>query len=204
MDKIIIVGGFIEIIEMCEEDNINIEGIFDNCNQQQMHSYKVFGNDHDAKNLYNELKKYSLIITPDLPNTRKKLKLLYEDYGYIFSSLISSRAKISKSASIGNGTIIQSGTNISSEVIIGDFVKVNCSANIMHNSTVGDFSTVAPNAVILGHVNIGIGCYIGSNATILPNINICDNVTIGAGAVVTRSIAESGSVYAGVPAVKIK
>lgn len=204
MEKIIIVGGFVEIIELCEENNLKIEGIFDNCSQSKLYSYNVLCNDDDAIKLSDTFKKYPLIITPDMPATRKKISLLYHKAGYHFFSLISFESKISKSAKIGNGSVIQNKTNISSEVLIGDFVKVNCCSNIMHNTLIGAYSTIAPNAVLLGHVSIGEECYIGANSTIMPYVKICDKVTIGAGAVVTKNITESGSVYAGVPAKRIK
>lgn len=203
MEKVIIVGGFIEIIELCEENNIIIKGIFDKCSEYEMYSYKVLGNDSDAKKLLTTFNKYPLIITPDSPLIRRKLKLYYQELGYHFTSLISMHANISKSAFITNGSIIQSNVNISSKVNIGEFVKVNSMSNIMHNSTIGDFTTIAPNAVVLGNVSIGRECYIGANATILPNVHIADNVVIGAGAVVTKNIEECGTVYVGIPAKKL-
>jgi sugar O-acyltransferase (sialic acid O-acetyltransferase NeuD family) len=204
MSKIIIVGGFVEIIELCEANGITIFGLIDNCDKKMLYSHKVLGNDKDASIFANDIKKYPLIIAPDIPAVRKKLKMYYQDLGYDFAQLVSSHSKVSKSASIGRGTIIQSGVNVSSEVKIGDFVKLNCLANIMHNSEVGNYTTIAPNAVILGNVTVGKECYIGANATILPHIKIADNVTVGAGSVVTKYISEQGSVSAGVPAKRIK
>lgn len=83
--------------------------------------------------------------------------------------------------------------------------------------TIGDNVTLAPFVHILAHdastcyslgyakigrVNIGNNVFIGAKTVVLPNVTIGDNVIIGAGSVVTRNI-ESGSVYAGNPAVKI-
>ncbi len=200
--KVILIGGFIEIIELCEDNNISIHGIVDN-NIILHNNYRYLGTDNEAINFDDALKDYPLIISPDAPRDRKKLKKYYENSGFGFFSLISSASKISKSSVIGIGAIIQRGVNISSEVSIGDFVKLNIGANIMHNSNIGEYTTIAPNAVILGHVSIGEECYIGANATILPNIKIAKNVTIGAGAVVTKNIVEEGGKYIGIPAKKI-
>lgn len=200
--EVIIVGGFIEIIELCEDNGISIYGIIDD--PKIKNKYRLLGNDDEASKFNDELKKIPLIITPDLPSVRKKLKLFYQDKGYYFEKIISSEAKIAKSTTIGIGTIIQYGVNISSEVEIGDFVKINSMANIMHNVKVGNYTTIAPSSVILGHANIGEQCYIGANSTIMPLVKITDNVTIGAGAVVTQDINEANCVYAGVPAKKIK
>ena len=50
---------------------------------------------------------------------------------------------------------------------------------------------------------IGNDCWFGGNVTILPGVTIHDNVVVGAGSVVTHDL-ESGAVYAGNPAKKIK
>ena len=52
-------------------------------------------------------------------------------------------------------------------------------------------------------VYIGNDCWFGGNVTILPGVTIHDNVVVGAGSVVTHDL-ESGGVYAGNPARKIK
>lgn len=201
-NKIIIVGAFHEIIELAEISNCVIFGLIDNQKTGNYKNYRILCNDTEAIERSSEFRKYSILLTPDLPATRKKLFKLYSNNSYEFFTLISPKANVSISAKIGSGTVIQSGVNISSEVEIGEFVKVNTNANIMHNSLIGNFTTVAPNSVILGNVRIGEACYIGANATILPNIEICDNVVIGAGAVITKNIVKE-SVYVGNPAREI-
>jgi sugar O-acyltransferase (sialic acid O-acetyltransferase NeuD family) len=198
-NKVIIVGAFHEIIELAEESNFEIIGLIDNEKSCSYRNYKILCNDAGAQKLGKEYYSLPLIITPDQPKVRKRLYNYYKKIGFNFISLKSNNSKISKSSTIGTGTVIQSWVNISSEVNIGEFVKLNTNCNIMHNSSIGNFSTIAPNAVVLGNVKIGNLCYIGSNATILPNITICDSVVIGAGAVVTKNITES-KVYIGIPA----
>lgn len=198
-NKVILIGGFIEIIELCEDIGIEIIGIVDKFESK---GYNLIGSDENLNSWKDQYIGSSIIISPDAPSVREKLAQLYKDF--LAHTLISHRATVSKSSTIGNGTVIQANANISSQVELGSFVKVNSCANVMHNATIGDFSTIAPNAVVLGYVKIGKGCYIGTNATILPNITIADKVVIGAGAVVTKNIMEIGSVYAGVPAKKIR
>jgi UDP-N-acetylbacillosamine N-acetyltransferase len=202
--KIIIIGGFIEIIELCEENNIEIIGIIDNEKTGEVLSLPIVGNDiniEDWKTIYHDIK---LIITPDLPAVRKKLALIYKAHHFECSTIVSNSSRISKSSIIKDGVVIQAGVNLSSEVLVGEFVKINNNANIMHNVTIGNFTTIAPNAVLLGYVRIGEACYIGANATILPHVSICDNVIIGAGAVVTKNIVTPFATYAGVPAIHHK
>ena len=50
-------------------------------------------------------------------------------------------------------------------------------------------------------VEIGNGCWLGARVTILPGVTVAEKTVIAAGAVVTKSIAERGTLVAGVPAV---
>jgi UDP-N-acetylbacillosamine N-acetyltransferase len=195
-NSVIIVGAFHEIIELAEMNNLIIIGLVDNNKEGSYYGYNIIGND---KNLGTKYNKYPIVITPDKPDLRQKLHQIYENRGFDFYTLISKKATISKTSSIGEGSIVQSGVNVSSECKIGKFVKLNTHSNIMHNTIIGNFTTIAPSAVLLGNVKIGKNCYIGSNCTILPNIIIGDNAIVGAGAVVTKNVVESETVI-GVPA----
>ena len=195
--KLYLVGGFHEVIELCNKENIEIDGIFDNSLKGEFMGLSVVGNDEDAQGFYE--KHASVIISPDLGNVRHKLANYYSEIGYQFFDLISSNALVSPSCRWKEGVFIQSGVHLSANVQIGKHVKINCFANIMHDCEVGDYTTIAPNAVVLGSVKIGKHCYIGANCTILPNLTIEDNVTIGAGSVVTKNVA-SGAVVKGNPA----
>ncbi len=197
--QIIIVGAFHEIIELAEDLNISIVGLIDTEKKGSYRNYPVLADDNTANNLSAEIKQIPIVITPDMPAIRMRLSKLYTGFGYDFFTLISFEAKISKSAQLGKGVVIQYGVNISAKAEISDFVRLNTNCNVMHDSTIGRYTTIAPNAVILGNVQIGESCYIGANATILPNISICDHVVIGAGAVVTKNIDSPGT-FIGVPA----
>ncbi|NLI73057.1 MAG: hypothetical protein GX361_10080 [Bacteroidales bacterium] len=200
--EVIIVGGFHEIIELCENLGKKIIGIIDNLLQNSYLGYPILGKDVDADALFSIYKNVPLIITPDNPHVREKLYRYYSEKGFRFTSLISNRAIVSKSARIGVGAIIQDGVNLSAFAEIGDFVKLNSCSNLMHDVVVESFSTIAPGAVVLGRVQIGTKSYIGANATILPNLTIADGTTVGAGAVVAKN-TESNSTVVGVPAKKI-
>jgi sugar O-acyltransferase (sialic acid O-acetyltransferase NeuD family) len=189
--KVIIVGGFHEVIELCEFESIQIVGIIDNYKIGSYKGYEILGTDADAAKLYNSFRNFPLVITPDFPQRRCLLAEIYNQAGFTFTSLISSNSSISKSAKMGEGILIKPMVNISSEVKIGAFVSLNTMANIMHDSIIDSFTTIAPNAVVLGNIRIGKHCYIGSNSTILPNITIGNNVVIGAGAVVTKDVPDN-------------
>ena len=92
---------------------------------------------------------------------------------------------------IGNKVNIQDGA-----VVHGTYKK--------HPTNIGNNVSIAHNATVHGctiHDNV----LVGMNAVILDNVVIHPNSIIAAGAVVTKNtIVESGSIYAGVPAKKVK
>jgi sugar O-acyltransferase (sialic acid O-acetyltransferase NeuD family) len=197
--NVILVGGFSEIVELCELAKIEIIGIIDNKLSGKYRDYEIIGTDEDAHNLYKKFSKIPVVISPDKPAVRLYLSQLYQRSGFRFCNLIHPGASISKTSKLGVGLVIQNHANVSSNVIINDFVKINVGANIMHDCVVGRFTTIAPNAVLLGRVSIGSGCYIGAQSTILNDIVISDKAVVGAAAVVTKNVNKS-SVVKGNPA----
>lgn len=199
MKSIILIGAFIETIELCEKCGYEIVGIVDSIKADIYQGYPILGTDKD---LIKQKKCYShipLVIVPDSPKIRKNLFLFYNEHGFHFETVISPDAVISPSATVGKGCFIQGGCNVSSKVILGDGVRINYGANIMHETQVGDFVTVAPNAVILGRCKISKEAYIGANATILPERTIKEKSMVGAASVVTKDVPEN-TVVIGNPA----
>lgn len=199
LNKVILVGAFHEVIELCECQNYDIIGIIDNTKTGDYRGYKIIGTDSNIIELFKTYGGFPLIISPDQPAKRYQIVEIYRNSGYSFINLISSDSLISRSSTFGTGIQIQSKVNISANVVLGNFVRVNTMANIMHDSIVSQFTTIAPNAVLLGNTKIGSFSYIGANATILPGITIGDHAVIGAGSVVTKDVKE-GMIVAGNPA----
>lgn len=199
MKDIILVGGFHEMIELCEDAGLNIIGIIDNNLSGEYYGYPIIGTDNDAIALYKLYPNCQIVITPDSPQIRKKNVALYRSAGFSFATIKHPSASVSRYATIGEGTVIQRGVNVSANTKIGDFCKLNTSCNVMHDNAIGDYVTIGPNAVLLGYVAIGEQSYIGANSTLLPKICVGEQSTIGAGAVVTRSVG-NGLKVKGVPA----
>ena len=199
MKEIILVGGFHEMIELCEDAGFNIVGIIDNELTGEYYGYPVIGTDKDAADIYQRYPNCHIVITPDSPRLRKKLVDHYRSAGFSFATVIHPAATISRYATIGEGTVVQLGVNVSANTKVGNFCKLNTGCNIMHDNIIGEYSTIAPNAVLLGYVTIGDMSYIGANSTILPKISVGELSTIGAGAVVTKNVRPN-LVVAGVPA----
>lgn len=89
--------------------------------------------------------------------------------------------------------------------------KVNVQDNAVIHCTYQKYSTNIGNNVSIGHTAIVHGCtihdnvLIGMGAIVMDNAVVHSNTIIAAGAVVLENtICEAGSIYAGVPAKKVK
>lgn len=204
MKQVLLVGAFLEMIELCEESGFEIVGLVDNnIKNPEYYGYPVLGTDEDAKALHEEYPMCSVVITPDAPAVRNRLAKQYASVGFDFATVIHPSAIVSKTARVGQGSVIQRGVHVSSNSRIGQFCKLNVNANIMHDNEVGDYATIAPNAVLLGYVKLEESVYIGANSTILPNVTIGNNSIVGAGAVVVKNV-QSDCTVVGVPAKSLK
>ena len=115
---------------------------------------------------------------------------------------------------------VEMGDNCSiwfNAVLRGDvhYIKIGNNTNIQDNATVHATYKKSPtnigSNVIIAHGATVHGCtlkdnvMIGINAVVLDDAVVESNSIIAAGSVVTkRTVVESGSVYAGIPAKKIK
>ena len=205
MKKVILVGYFQEMVELCLDCSMEIIGYIDKkaISIERLKSIPYLGDDAKAFELFHCYQNAEIIVTPDSPAIRRRLSEFYRSIGFSFATVVHPSATISPTAHIGEGSIIQKGVNVSADTHIGAFCRLNTHSNIMHDITIGDFSTIAPNAVILGYVNVGEGCYVGANSTILPNCVVGDGAIIGAGAVVTKDVVPSITVV-GIPAKSIQ
>jgi serine O-acetyltransferase len=99
------------------------------------------------------------------------------------------------STDIGPGLNVQHGTGI----VVGPRFKIGSNFMIHQGVTIGQKYLNSPHETII----IGNDVTIFAGAKVLGNIKIGDNVQIGANAVLLED-AESNSVYAGIPAIKIR
>ncbi|MBQ9277753.1 MAG: hypothetical protein IJ224_03870 [Lachnospiraceae bacterium] len=190
MKKIILIGAFVEIIELCEKCGYSIEGVVDELSDRKFCGYDVLGNDDFIISNKEKFLDSKLIMVPDKPLIREKLYKRYKAAGFSFETVISSGANVSKYAVIEEGAIVQDFCNVSANAHIGRCARLNVGANVMHDSTVGDFSILAPNCVVLGRSSIGEKCYVGANSTILPEKTIGNEAVIGASSVVTKNVGK--------------
>ncbi|MFV0436373.1 MAG: gamma carbonic anhydrase family protein [Desulfopila sp.] len=110
------------------------------------------------------------------------------------------------SCSVWFGAVLRGDVNF---IRIGDKVNIQDGA-VIHGTYLKSPTTIG-NAVSIGHNAIVHGCtikdkvLIGMGAIVMDDCLVESEVIIAAGAVLTKgTMVESGSIYAGVPAKKIK
>jgi sugar O-acyltransferase (sialic acid O-acetyltransferase NeuD family) len=194
-NRVLMIGGFHEMIDLCRLCDVALEGIVDSNLAGNYLGVPVLGNDEDILHNASRYRDASVILSPDEPAVRRRLASSYAAAGFRFISLISPHATVSPHARLGNGVVVQSWCNVSAGSTIGDFVRLNVGANIMHDCSIGEFTTIAPNAVVLGRVHVGRDNYLGANCTVLPSRRLSHGVVVGAGSVVTRDVSERVTVY---------
>ena len=125
----------------------------------------------------------------------------YCETGYKSSLIIGNNVYIGDGSylTVLNKTIIGDGTCLGDNVFISD----NSHGNPNDRVSDADIPVLKRKLFSKGPIIIGKNVWIGRNSCILGNVTIGDNAIIGAGSIVTHDV-EKNSVYAGVPAKKIK
>ena len=113
----------------------------------------------------------------------------------------------SNNLTIGNNSTIGSNSEIfnSTNFYIGDNVDIGTQFYINTENHKFDDSKkfLSKQGVICSEIIIGSDIWIGTRVTILAGVKISDRVIVGACSLVNKDL-ESGYIYAGVPAKKIK
>jgi sugar O-acyltransferase (sialic acid O-acetyltransferase NeuD family) len=126
-----------------------------------------------------------------------------EALGCEFATLVHPSVRVSATAALGKGTILNVGVVIASHTHLGAQVSVNRGALIGHHTRIEDFVTLGPGVNLAGSCHIGKATYIGIGATIIDHITIGPHSVVGAGAVVTENVPDHVLVV-GVPAKIVK
>ena len=208
-EDIILIGGgghcrsCIDVIE--SENKFRIAGIVDV--PQKMHErvlgHEIIACDEDLPRLVNEYPFF--LITLGQIESAEKTKNMFEyikQIGAKLAVVVSPLAYVSKTAAVGEGTIIMHKAFINANASVGKNCNINTGAIIEHDTKVSDHCHISTGSIVNGSCSIGQGVFVGSNSVLVNNIEVADNTVIGAGAVVTKSIYKSGT-YAGNPAKKV-
>lgn len=165
--------------------------------EREFYGSKIIGN-VDSYSVYAKDCQFVIAIGNNSVRDKISNKLNCQWYTGIHPSAI-----ISKSASVGNGTVIMPNAVVNADAKIGEHVIINTGSIVEHDCVVGNYTHIAPKSVVCGASHIGSYVWLGTGSTVSNLVHICDNVLLGAGGVVVKDICESGT-YVGVPARKIK
>ena len=122
-----------------------------------------------------------------------------EGMGFRSATVRHPTARVSRTSTVGPGSILSAGVVVAAHTAIGQHVIVNRGGLIGHHTTIGDYVTISPGANIAGRVTIGAGTYVGIGAVVLDFLTIGSGAVVGAGAVVTKDVPDHVQVM-GVPA----
>lgn len=118
-------------------------------------------------------------------------KLLSDRYPLRYERAVHPAAVVSKTAVIGDGTVVMQGAVIQSDSKIGRHCIINTGASVDHECVIGDYVHISPHATLCGNVYVGEGTWIGAGTTVIPGIKIGKWCVIGAGSVVIDDISDN-------------
>lgn len=182
-----------------------IKGFFDEDDQKK--NKNIMG--------INVITKFSLLEKKDIQNkqfivaignnpVRQNIMTKINQFGGYTPSLIHPTAVISPSAEVGKGVYIHANAYIWTKVKVRDFCIISPNVVIAHHSNLGEACLVSTLSSVGASINLEERVFIGMGSTIVTGMNsIGRNTIIGAGAVLLKN-ADEDSVYAGVPAKRIR
>lgn len=201
-DSVVLIGagGHASVLlEMLVEQGINIIGYVSPkpaTNQKLFSQYHWFKSDEDTFTLdKSTIRMVNGIGSLPRDKLRAEIFRKYKDEGFIFKTIISSNAIVSKFAKIHEGGQIFPGAIVNIGAIVGSNSIINSGAIIEHDCIIGDNNHVAPGCTLSGNVHSAENVHFGTNATLIQSIRVGVNSIIGAGAVITTNVDSNTIIY---------
>ena len=146
-----------------------INGMIDNTKKHYIHyNYK----EEFMGSIDDHLVNKDICYVMGIGNLSIRTKVLQEFKlkGASFTTIIHPSALVSKSAQIGEGSIISHNVSIGPKAIIGSFNVINSRCTIGHDARVGDNNFLSPQVVLGGYAQIGNNNLLGTNSCLIPDI----------------------------------
>lgn len=116
-----------------------------------------------------------------------------------YETIVHPTASISRSATLGRGTVVFQNATIASNVSVGRHVYILPNSVVSHDVVIGDFTCIAGGTCLSGNVHVGRNSYLGTNSTVKEGLNVGDYCLLGMGSVLLEDMPDD-SVCVGNPA----
>lgn len=113
---------------------------------------------------------------------RKREAAAHPDF--IYPVLVDPSAIVSRSARIGEGTIIMAGVVVQAEAFIGRHVILNTGCSCDHGCVIEDYAHIAPGAHLCGDVCVGEGALVGVGSCAVPGASVAEWSLVKAGSII--------------------
>ena len=144
--------------------------------------YPCIGTDHDLAELKLHCQHACIGVGQiGLSSRRQHLIQTLTELDFVFPSIISRLAYVSRHASLGVGVTVGHGAVINAGAKIGGHTIVNSHALVEHDSMIGERCHVSTGVLINGGVKIGDDSFLGSGVMIRENLELPSNTIISAG-----------------------
>ena len=190
------------LIEVAESAGYAVLGVLDlpeNVGKEFL-STQVIGTDDDIPAYVDQAEFVIAVGSIKDPSTRIRLFEQVKAAGGKLATIVASTARVSKYATLGEGTVVMHHALVNAGAKVGSNVILNSFADIEHDSVIGDHCHVSTGAIVNGGCRVGSACFVGSRAVLVQGINVGEGIVIGAGSLVVGNISTKG-VYAGNPAI---
>ena len=185
---------YIDVIE--QHGKFKIAGLIGTADQLgSLHSgYPVLGTDESlaefASHYQSALVAVGQIHSPD---DRMRLFLQAINLGFEMPVIIAPDAYISRSAKVGQGTIVMHGAIINSGAVVGQNCIVNSRALIEHDAVVKDSCHISTGAIVNGGAQVGAGSFVGSGSIVKQGITLGQRCIIGMGCAARKNLADNST-----------
>jgi UDP-perosamine 4-acetyltransferase len=176
----------------------NVAGCVAQSRESEIEGVPILGDDSVLPSLLESGIKHAAVAIGE-NKLRLRLGQEIEALGLDLPPLVSGRAYVAASASVGAGTVVMPNAVVHPFARVGRLCVVNTTAIVEHDCRLGDGVHIAPRSVLCGSVSVGDRSFVGAGSTVIPNVQIGRDVLLGAGSVVIRDCVSPGT-YLGAPA----